>query len=157
MAKSIELKGPWKVLAVGAVLVLVLGNWILPDLLSDAIGSGGRSYRLLRSGYTEQHKTNVLSDHWITAAKGTWGTSPIPALAGETLVIDYEVAVDEGGVALRLWQYDWTTLRHIVWGTGFRAGELGTLRVPIEESGLYSIRLSYFAFAGDVILDWRIE
>ena len=157
MAKAIEIKGPWKYLALGAVLALLLGNWILPDLLADTTGSGGRSYRLLRSGFTEQHQTNILSDHWITAAKGTWSTWPIPALAGETLVIDYDVQVDEGRVALRLWELTFPPFKDIDWSTGFRADAQGTHRVPIEESGLYMIRLSYFAFGGDIELDWRIE
>jgi hypothetical protein len=157
VGKAVEIRGPWKYLAVGAVLALVLGNWILPDLLADATGSGGRSYRLLRSGFTEQHKTNVLSDHWITAAKGNWKTWPIPVLSGETLVIEYDVQVDEGWVALRLWEFLFPPFKDINWSTGFHADDQGTLRVPIEESGLYQIRLSYFAFGGDIVLDWRIE
>lgn len=157
MVKAIKVKGPWKYILVGAVLALVLANWILPNLLADSFGSGGRSYRLLRSGFTEQHKTNVLSDHWITAAKGGWTTWPIPMLAGETLVIDYDVTVDEGQVALRLWEYVFPPFKDINWGTGFRQDDRGTLRVPIEASGLYRIRISYFAFGGDVVLDWRVE
>ena len=156
MAKAIQLKGPWKYLAVGAVLAFLLGNWVLPDLLSSATGSGGHSYRLLRSGHTEQYKTN-LTDHWITAAKGNRKSGWIPALAGKTLVLDYDVTVEEGRFVFYLWRYSVPPFKDIVWSGRAAADGQGRLTAPIDSSGLYTVWISYLNFSGDIVLDWRIE
>lgn len=156
MAKAIPLKGPWKYLAIGAVLAFLLGNWVLPELLSSATGSGGRSYRLLRSGYTEQYKTN-LTDHWITAAKGNWKSGWFPALSGETLVLEVDTEIEEGRFALYLWEYSVPPFKDIVWSSSLNADGQEVLSVPIESSGLYTLWISYFNFSGDITLGWRVE
>ncbi len=156
MAHRIEVKGPAKYLVVGVVVLFLGGNWLAPDLLAGLTGSGGSSWRLLRSGHVERHHRN-LTDHWITAEKGTWRTGPFPVVAGEDVVIEFDVTQIEGSVGLRLVRYDWGISPDFVWSERIRANRAGTFRIPVAESGLYRVGLSYFNFAGDVVFDWSVD
>ncbi|MFW6028524.1 MAG: hypothetical protein ACOC9Q_03270 [bacterium] len=140
----------------GLFLVLVLGSWLAPSLLSSTFGSGSRSFSYLRGGYVEQHKTN-LTGHWIGTAKGNYESLPFFAFAGETVVIDHDVAVDEGSVDVRIRHYVWDIVPELVWSQRTRDSAAGRFTVAVPQTGFYHLELSYFGFAGSVILDWAVK
>lgn len=156
MARAIQVRGPAKYILVGIVLVLLLGNWFAPALLSQVVGSTGRGFSFFRSGYVEQHKTN-LTGHWIGTAKGTYSTGFLLALKGERVVVDHAFDVREGSVALRLRRYGWTTLPNSVWSERIRESRNGVLAIEVPATGIYDLRLSYFSFAGSVVFDWHVQ
>jgi hypothetical protein len=90
MAHRIEIKGPFRYVLLGLVIVFFAGNWLAPGLLASVTGSGDRSWRLLRSGHVERYHRN-LTDHWITAEKGTYKTGMFPALGDEDVVVEFHV------------------------------------------------------------------
>lgn len=156
MAHRIELNGPAKYVAVGLVLVVALGGWVAPSLLSSVTGSAGRSFSFLRSGYVEQHKTN-LTGHWLTTAKGRYRTRPFFATAGENVTIDHTIDVSEGSVSIRLRRYVLDLVPERVWSHRVRDSADGRLTVDVPATGFYCIELSYFGFAGSVTLDWSVD
>ena len=156
MARAIEIKGRARYLVVGAVLVLLLGGWLAPSLLSQAVGSGGRGFSWFRGGYAEQHKTN-LTGHWIGTAKGTYRAGFVMALEGEQIVVNHDLDAREGDVVLRLWHYDWSVLPDIVWSENISRDRDSPFIIDVPATGLYQLRLSYFSFAGSVVLDWDIR
>jgi len=156
MAHRIEIKGPFRYVLVGVVVLFCAGNWLAPDLLAGLTGSGDRSWRLLRSGHVERYHRN-LTDHWITAEKGTYATGVFPALGGEDVIVDFDVDRIEGSVGFRLVRYEWGFWPEYVWSERARQDQAGRFRIPIPETGLYGLKLSYFKFAGDVAFDWSVE
>ena len=155
MAQRIEIKGPFRYVLVSLLVLVLAGNWLAPDLLAGLTGSGGRSWRLLRSGHVERYHRN-LTDHWITAEKGTYETGAFPVLGGEDVIVEFDVNQIEGSVGFRLIRYHWGFWRDHVWSEGVRKDQAGRFRIPVSETGLYGLRLSYFAFAGDVAFDWSV-
>ena len=156
MAQRIEIKGPFRYFLVSLVIAFFAGNWLAPDLLAGLTGSGDRSWRLLRSGHVERYHRN-LTDHWITAERGTYSTGMFPVLGGEDVIVEFDVDQIEGSVGFRLIRYHWGFWREHVWFDGVRKDQAGRFRLPVPETGLYGLRLSYFAFAGDVALDWSVD
>jgi hypothetical protein len=156
MAQRIEIKGPFRYILVSLVILFLAGNWLAPDLLAGLTGSGSRSWRLLRSGHVERYHRN-LTDHWITAERGTYSTGMFPVLGGEDVIVEFDVDQIEGGVGFRLIRYHWGFWREHVWSEGVRKDQAGRFRIPVPEIGLYGLRLSYVAFAGDVTLDWSVN
>ena len=140
----------------GLVVVFFAGNWLAPDLLAGLTGSGDRSWRLLRSGHVERYHRN-LTDHWITSEKGTYETGMFPVLGGEDVVVDFDVDRIEGSVGFRLVRYAWGFWPEYVWSERVRTDQPGRFRIRIPETGLYSLKLSYFRFAGDVAFDWSVN
>ena len=157
MAHRIEIKYPLRHVVVALDILFLAGNWLAPDLLAGLTGSGERSWRLLRSGHVERYHRN-LSDHWITAEKGTYQTGIFPVLGGEDVVVEFGVDRIEGGVGFRLVRCAWGFLgREYVWLEHVRQDQTGTFRIPVGQSGLYRLELSYFRFAGDVAFDWAVN
>ena len=106
MAHRIEIKGPFRYVLVGLVIVLFAGNWLAPALLAGLTGKGDRSWRLLRSGHVERYHRN-LTDHWITAEKGNYSTGRFPAFGGEDVIVEFDVDQIEGSVGFRLAHHAW--------------------------------------------------
>ena len=156
MARRIEIKGPFRYVLVSLLILFVAGNWLAPDLLAGLTGSGSRSWRLLRSGHVERYHRN-LTDHWITAEGGIYGTGSFPVLGGEDVIVDFDVDQSEGGVGFRLVRYHWGFWPEHVWSKHMRQDQAGRLRIPVPETGLYELGLSYFSFAGDVAFDWWVD
>jgi hypothetical protein len=156
MAQRIEIKGPFRYVLVSLLILFFAGNWLVPDLLAGLTGSGGRSWRLLRSGHVERYHRN-LTDHWITAERGTYSTGMFPVLGGEDVIVEFDVDQTEGSVGFRLIRYHWGFWREHVWSEGVRKDQAGRFRIPVPETGLYELRLSYSAFAGDVAFDWSVD
>lgn len=156
MAHRIEIKGPLRYLLLGLVIVFVASNWLAPDLLAGFTGKGDRSWRLLRSGHVERYHRN-LTDHWITAEKGTYETGVFPVLGGEDVVVEFDLDQTEGSVGFRLVRYAWGFWPEHVWSERVRQDQTGRFRIPVGETGLYSLKLSYFNFAGDVAFDWAVN
>jgi hypothetical protein len=156
MAQRIEIKGPLRYVLVSLLILLFAGNWLVPDLLAGLTGSGGRSWRLLRSGHVERYHRN-LTDHWITAERGTYSTGMFPVLGGEDVIVEFDLDQTEGSVGFRLIRYHWGFWREHVWSEGVRKDQAGRFRIPVPETGLYGLRLSYSAFAGDVAFDWSVD
>ena len=98
MAHRIEIRGPLRYVLLGLLIVFFAGNWLAPDLLAGLTGTGDRNWRLLRSGHVERYHRN-LTDHWITAERGTYSTGMFPVLGGEDVIVEFDVAQIEGGVA----------------------------------------------------------
>jgi hypothetical protein len=138
------------------VTVFFAGNWLAPDLLDGLTGKGERNWRLLRSGHVERYPRN-LTEHWITAEKGTYETGVFPVLGGEDVVVDFDVAQIEGSVGFRLVRYAWGLWPEYVWSERVRRDQTGSLRIPVGETGLYGLTLSYFNFAGDIAFDWSVN
>jgi len=156
MARRIEIKGPFRYVVLGVVILFCGSNWLAPDLLAGLTGSGGRNWRLLRSGHVERYHRN-LTDHWLTAATKTYRTGAIPVLGGEDLVLEFDVDRMEGSVGLRLIRYKWGFWRDRAWSERIRGDRSGSLRLTVPQSGLYGLELSYVNFAGDVALDWSVD
>jgi hypothetical protein len=156
MAHRIEIKGPFRYVLLGLVIVFFAGNWLAPGLLASVTGSGDRSWRLLRSGHVERYHRN-LTDHWITAEKGTYKTGMFPALGDEDVVVEFHVDRIEGSIGFRLVRYGWGFWRDHVWSERIRTDQTGRLRIPVRETGIYGLELSYFNFAGDVAFDWSVN
>lgn len=156
MAHRIEIKGPFRYIVLGLVIVLFAGNWLAPDLLAGLTGSGDRSWRLLRRGHVERYHRN-LSDHWITAEKGTYDTGLFPVLGGVDVIVDFDVDQIQGSVGFRLVRYAWGFWPEYMWSEGIRQDQSGRLRIPVPETGLYALKLSYFRFAGEVAFDWSVN
>lgn len=156
MARRIEIKGPFRYVLVSLLILFVAGNWLVPDLLAGLTGSGSRSWRLLRSGHVERYHRN-LTDHWITAERGTYSTGMFPVLGGEDVIVEFDLDQTEGSVGFRLIRYHWGFWREHVWSEGVRKDQAGRFRIPVPETGLYGLRLSYSAFAGDVAFDWSVD
>jgi hypothetical protein len=156
MAHRIEVKGPLRYVLLGLVIVFFAGNWLAPDLLAGLTGEGGRSWRLLRSGHIERYHRN-LTDHWITAEKGTYKTGMFPVLGGEHVVVEFDVEPTEGSVGFRLVRRAWGFWRKHLWSEHVRQDRTGRFRIPVREAGLYELELSYFRFAGDVAFDWSVN
>jgi hypothetical protein len=156
MAHRIEIKGPFHYILVSLLILFVAGNWLVPDLLAGLTGSGSRSWRLLRSGHVERCHRN-LTDHWITAEKGTYSTGVFPVLGGEDVIVEFDVDQSEGSVGFRLVRYVWGFWPEHVWSERVRQDQAGRFRIPAPGTGLYGLRLSYFNFAGDVAFDWSVD
>ena len=156
MAHRIEIKGPLRYVLVSLLILLFAGNWLVPDLLAGLTGTASRSWRLLRSGHVERYHRNP-TDHWITAEKGTYSAGMFPALGGEEVIVEFDVDQSEGSVGFRLIRYDWGFWREHVWSERVRTDRTGRFRIPVPETGLYGLGLSYFAFAGDVAFDWSVD
>ena len=154
MAHRIEINGPFRYVVVGLVVLFFGGNWLAPDLLAGITGSGSRNWRLLRSGHIERYERN-LTDHWLTAASGTYRTGAFPVLGGEDVVLEFDVERTEGSIGVRLVRYEWGFWPNSVWSEGL--GERGSFRLTIPQSGLYGLKLTYLGFAGDVTLDWSVH
>jgi hypothetical protein len=155
MAYRIEIKGPCRYLVLGLVILFCGSNWLAPDLLAGLTGSGGRNWRLLRSGHIERYERN-LADHWLTAAKGTYETGEFPVLGGEDVVLEFDVDRIEGGVGFRLVRYEWGVWQNHVWSEGIRDDRSGSVRLTVPRGGLYGLKLDFYAF-GDVTLDWSVD
>ena len=69
MARRIEIKGPFRYVLLGLVILLFAGNWLAPGLLASVTGSGERSWRLLPAATSSA--TTATSQHWLTAESGT--------------------------------------------------------------------------------------
>ena len=156
MARRIEIKGPFRYVLLGLVILLFVGNWLAPGLLASVTGSGERSWRLLRSGHVERYHRN-LTQHWLTAESGTYRTGLFPVLGGEDVVVEFAVDQIEGSVGFRLVRYHWGFWPEHVWSEGVRTDHTGRFRIPVGGTGLYSLGLSYFKFAGDVAFDWSVD
>lgn len=156
MEHRIAIKGPFRYIVVGLVILAFAGSWLAPDLLAGLTGSGSRSWRLLRSGHVEHYHRN-LTDHWITAEKGTYDTGVFPVLGGEDVIVEFDVDRSEGSVSLQLMRYEWGFRHEHVWSERIRQDRVSSFRIPVPETGLYELRLSYFAFAGDVGFDWSVD
>jgi hypothetical protein len=156
MAHRIEIKGPFRYVVAGLVVLFVAGNWLAPDLLAGLTGSGSRSWRLLRSGHIEHYHRN-LTDHWLTAEQGTYETGLFPVLGGEDVIVAFEVDRSEGSIGFRLIRYDWGFWPEPVWSEGIGQDRVGRFRIPVSTTGLYELRLSYSAFTGDVAFDWSVD
>lgn len=156
MARSIRIKGRAKYLLVGLVLFLLIGSWVAPAILSQFVGSSGRGFSFFRIGYVEQHKTN-LTGHWLGTSSGSYNTGFLLALEGERIVVDHAFEVREGSVSLSLRHYDWTISRDSRWSEWIRENRSGVFTIEVPATGLYDLRLSFFAFAGSVVLDWHVE
>ena len=157
MAHRIEIKGPLRYVLLGLVIVFFAGNWLAPDLLAGLTGKGGHSWRLLRSGHVERYHRN-LTDHWITAEKGTFRTGVFPVLGGEAVIVEFDVDQIEGSVGFRLVRYAWGFWgREHVWSEGVRHDQTGRFRIPVRDAGLYGLELRYVSFAGDVAFDWTVN
>ena len=63
----------------------------------------------------------------------------------------------EGSVSLRLRQYGWKLFPDTVWSERIRESQKGVLTIEVPATGLYRLRLSYFSFAGSVVIDWDVE
>lgn len=156
MAQGVEIKGPARYFVVAGVLALLFASLLSPSWLSPLIGSGGRGFSFFRTGYVEQHKTNLIG-HWIGAAKASYVTGFILAFEGEQIVMDVDVKIDEGNVALRLRKRSWTTLWDYVWSDWLQDGQSGQIAITIPATGVYDLQLSYFAFAGSIEFDWTVK
>jgi hypothetical protein len=156
MAHRIEIKGPLSYVLLGLVTVFFAGNWLAPDLLAGLTGNGERNWRLLRSGHVERYHRN-LTEHWITAEKGTYATGVFPVLGGENVIVDFDVDQIEGSVGFRLVRYAWGFWPEYVWSQRVRQDQTGSLRIPVRETGLYGLKLSYSSFAGDIAFDWSVN
>jgi hypothetical protein len=156
MAHRIEINGPFRYVVVGLVVVFCGGNWLAPDLLAGITGSGGRNWRLLRNGHIERYERN-LTDHWLTAAKGTYETGVFPVLGGEDVVLEFEVERMQGSIGVRLVRYEWGFWPNSVWSKDFGGDQRGSFRLTIPQGGLYGLKLDFYAFAGDVTLDWSVH
>jgi hypothetical protein len=156
MAQRIEIKGPFRYVLVGLVVLFLAGNWLAPDLLAGLTGSGSRSWRLLRSGHVERYHRN-LTDHWITAESGTYETGLFPALGGEDVIVAFDVDRSEGSVGFRLVRYHWGFWPEPLWWERVGQDQAGRFRIPVPATGLYDLRLTYFSFAGDVAFDWSVD
>ena len=95
--------------------------------------------------------------NWITAEKGTYTTGVFPVLGGEDVIVDFEVDQIEGSVWFRLMRYDWGFWREHVWSQSVGQDGAGSFRIPVLEAGVYGLSLSYFSFAGDVVVDWSVN
>ena len=109
-----------------------------------------------RSGHVERYHRN-LTQHWLTAESGTYRTGLFPVLGGEDVVVEFEVDQIEGSVGFRLVRYHWGLWPEHVWSEGVRTDHTGRFRIPVGGTGLYSLGLSYFKFAGDVAFDWSVD
>jgi hypothetical protein len=156
MAQRIEIKGPFRYCVVGLLILFFAGSWLAPDLVAGLTGSGSRSWRLLRSGHIEHYHRN-LTDHWITAERGMYETGVFPALGGEDVIVAFDVDQTEGSVGFRLIRYDWGFWPEYVWSEGIGQDRAGRFRITVPATGLYELRLSYSAFAGDVAIDWSVD
>jgi hypothetical protein len=156
MAHRIEIKGPFRYVLLGLLLVFFVGNWLAPGLLAGVTGSGDRSWRLLRSGHVERYHRN-LTDHWLTAEKGTYGTGIFPVLGGEDVMVEFNVNQIEGSVGFRLIRYHWAFWPEHVWSERARTDQAGRFRIPVGDTGFYALDLSYFNFAGDVAFHWSVN
>jgi hypothetical protein len=156
MAHRIEIKGPLRYVLLGLVVVFCASSWLAPDLLAGLTGSGDRSWRLLRSGHVERYHRN-LTDHWVTAEKGTYSTGMFPVLGGEHVIVEFDVDQIEGSVGFRLVRYEWGFWPEHVWSERVRTDRAGRFRIPVREAGFYGLGLSYFNFAGDVAFDWSVN
>lgn len=116
----------------------------------------GRAF-LAQEPRSRARRADNLTDHWITAEKGTWRTGLFPVVVGEDVVIDFDVTQIEGSVGFRLVRYDWGISPDFVWSERIPVDRVGTFRIPVAESGLYRVGLSYFNFAGDVAFDWSVD
>jgi hypothetical protein len=156
MARRIEINGPFRYVVVGLVVLFCGSNWLAPDLLAGITGSGGRNWRLLRTGHVERYERN-LTDHWLTAATGTYETGAIPVLGGDEVVLEFDVDRLEGSVGFRLVRYEWGFWPDHTWSERIRDDQRGSFRVTVPQGGLYGLELSYYSFAGDVTLDWSVR
>ena len=155
MAHRIEVRGPARHGLVGLVLLLAIGAWLAPSLVSSFIGSSGYSYSYFRGGYVEQHKTN-LTGHWTTTAMGRYRSIPFFAFAGETVGIGHAVEVRDGSVVVRIRRYVLDIVPEFVWGEQLRDSATSQVAMPVAVSGIYCIELSYIGFEGSVAIDWRV-
>jgi hypothetical protein len=156
MARRIEVKGPFRHVLIGLLLLFVAGNWLVPDLLAGLTCTGGRCWRLLRSGHVERCHRNP-TEHWITAEKGTYETGMFSRARRRGRDRRPRDRPDRRQRRAPSGPLPLGVLREYVWSERVRKDRAGRLRIPVPETGLYGLGLSYFAFAGDVAFDWSVN
>ncbi len=118
-------------------------------LLASLLAACGRS--TVEIGMME----TTLPGSWEASYRTFSGTkrSTFGADAGETLVLDYEVAVDKGTLSLRVENPDGEDL----WDLSLEESEADTVELSLDEDGRYTIVVEGDATGGGFDLSWELE
>jgi hypothetical protein len=101
----------------------------------------GRSRRLRGESYGAGGSD--LSKGWLFARRG------------QELVLDYDLSITQGTVRVSLNRVP--ALRDELWGITVQGDRQGTIRVPIQRTGLHQLSVTQFRYAGTFDLAWRLE
>lgn len=157
-SQVIEFRGRAKGVVAALVLIFIAATYVAPSALAHLGLTSGYGWSLLRFGHRETHLVN-RAGHWLGTTSRYERSGPAFGLAGEQLVIDYAIEPSEGGVGLYV-----TTLTlpflltgERVWTHRLREEGRGRAVVELPETGLYSVRMSFYSFAGSAEIDWSIR
>ncbi len=135
-------------LVVGALL-LMLGTLIFGDSGFSNWGiETNTGWTLLTSGH--------FSTHVLAGARTDTTDTTAFARGGQTLVIDYNVTVEDGSAFINVYN-NYNLAQDPLYYESIEHDQQRHLEIPVNKTGFYNVSMSYYSYRGTFDVHWRVE